>query len=69
MFARGNLWPIGKIDDCIKDALLVHHLRILNWLVVNSPGAIYKGLPRIRIYAEVLTVILKYRRTECDTMR
>lgn len=27
-----------RIDDCIFDAVLVH-LRILNWLVVNSPKA------------------------------
>ncbi|KAJ8425434.1 hypothetical protein Cgig2_032234 [Carnegiea gigantea] len=27
--------PLGRIDDYIFDALLVH-LRILNWLVVNS---------------------------------
>ena len=32
--------PLGGIDDCIFDAVLVLvHLRILNWLVVNSPGA------------------------------
>ncbi|XP_057518029.1 putative protein TIC 214 N-terminal part [Amaranthus tricolor] len=28
--------PLGRINDCIFDALLVHP-RILNWLVVNSP--------------------------------
>ena len=29
-----------RIDDCIFDVLLVLvHLRILNWLVVNSPRA------------------------------
>jgi hypothetical protein len=39
MFARVNC---GLSGDCIFDALLVHHLRILNWLVVNSPGA--KGI-------------------------
>uniref|UniRef100_A0A8S0XAA4 Uncharacterized protein n=1 Tax=Spirodela intermedia TaxID=51605 RepID=A0A8S0XAA4_SPIIN len=38
----------GKIDDCIFDALLVHHLRILNWLIVNSPRAFTRDY---RIYA------------------
>ncbi|RZC75017.1 hypothetical protein C5167_050499 [Papaver somniferum] len=32
--------PLGRIDDCIFDALLVLvHLRMINWLVVNSPRA------------------------------
>ena len=32
------LAAIVTFDDCIKDAVLVH-LRLLNWLVVNSPRA------------------------------
>jgi len=47
--------------------LVLVHLRILNWLVVNSPRLRNKGLSRT--YTEVLTVIPQYRRTECDTMR
>ncbi|GER28984.1 photosystem II CP47 chlorophyll apoprotein [Striga asiatica] len=51
-----------SIDDCIKDALLIH-LRILNWLVVNSPGAVEqrisqdlrraRGIERVRCINKV----------------
>ena len=47
------------------------HLRILNWLVVNSPWAmeqrIIPELDRGSLY--VFMVILKSRRTEWDTVR
>ena len=56
-----------RIDDRIFDALLIlGHRRILNWQVVNSLELWNKGL--FRTYTEVLTVILKYSRTGCDTM-
>lgn len=68
MFARGNCELSGESMTASKMHLLVLvHLRILNWLVVNSPRLWNKGLSRT--YAEGLTAILKYRRTECDTMR
>lgn len=66
MFARGNCELSGESMTASKMHLLVH-LKILNWLVVNSPRLWNKGLSRT--YTEVLTVILKYHRTECDTMR
>lgn len=43
------------------------HLRILNWLVGNSPRAIEQRI--IPDLNQVLMVILKFRRTECDTMK
>uniref|UniRef100_A0A164ZG97 Uncharacterized protein n=1 Tax=Daucus carota subsp. sativus TaxID=79200 RepID=A0A164ZG97_DAUCS len=65
-----QLWTLGRIDDCIFDALLVLvHLRILNWIVVNSPRAMEQRIiPDLR-RGIVLTVIFKSRRTGCDTMR
>ena len=49
---------LGRIDDCIFDALLVLvHLRILNWIVVNSPRAMeQRSIPDLH---RVLTVIFK----------
>ncbi|TYI35909.1 hypothetical protein ES332_A03G108100v1 [Gossypium tomentosum] len=52
----------------LRHLLVLVHLRILNWLVVNSPGTMEQRIIP-DTYTEVLTVILKYRRTECDTMR
>ena len=63
MFARGNCGLSGESMTASLMHLLVH-LRILNWIVLNSPRLWNKGLSRT--YAEVLTVILKYRRTEYD---
>lgn len=70
MVARGNCGLSGEsITASLMHLLVLVHLRILNWLVVNSPtpGLWNKGLSRT--YTEILTVILKYRRTEWDTMR
>ena len=63
MFARGNCGLSGESMTASLMHLLVH-LRILNWIVVNSPRLWNKGLSRT--YAEVLTVILKYRRMWYD---
>ncbi|TYI35665.1 hypothetical protein ES332_A03G091500v1 [Gossypium tomentosum] len=52
----------------LRHLLVLVHLRILNWLVVNSLGTMEQRIIP-DTYTEVLTVILKYRRTECDTMR
>lgn len=43
MFARGNCGLSGESMTASKMHLLVH-LRILNWLVVNSPRLCNKGL-------------------------
>ncbi|KAG5574579.1 hypothetical protein H5410_054713 [Solanum commersonii] len=48
-----------RIDDCIKDAVLVH-LRLLNWLVVNSPRGYgtkdYLGpRPRVQFRSQPMT--------------
>lgn len=51
---------VARIDDCIFDTLLVYI--IWEFLIGYLQGII----PDLR---EVLTVILKYRRTEWDTMR
>ncbi|XLT24719.1 hypothetical protein HN873_056011, partial [Arachis hypogaea] len=62
--------PLGRIDDCIKDALVIANTSTSEnseLVSLNSPGLWNKGVSRI--YTEVLTVILKYRRTERDTMR
>lgn len=43
MFARSNCELSGEYCIFYFDAVLIH-LRILNWLVVNSPGAVdYPG--------------------------
>ncbi|MFQ6622323.1 hypothetical protein Gotur_002574 [Gossypium turneri] len=52
----------------LRHFLVLVHLRILNWLVVNSPGTLEQRIIPTT-YTEVLTVFLKYRGTECDTMR
>ena len=65
MFARGNCVLSGEsMTASLMHLLVLVHLRILNWIVLNSPRLWNKGLSRT--YAEVLTVILKYRRTEYD---
>ena len=69
MFARGNCGLSGEsMTASLRHLLVLVHLRILNWLVVNSPGTMEQRIIP-DTYTEVLTVILKYRRTECDTMR
>ncbi|MFQ6645959.1 hypothetical protein Gotur_019313 [Gossypium turneri] len=52
----------------LRHLLALVHLRILNWLVVNSLGTMEQRIIP-NTYTEVLTVILKYRRTKCDMMR
>ncbi|MFQ6643046.1 hypothetical protein Gotur_018769 [Gossypium turneri] len=52
----------------LRHLLVLVHLRILNWLVVNSPKTMEQRIIP-DTYTKVLTVILKYRRIECDTMR
>jgi hypothetical protein len=66
--ACGSYGLLGESMTASKMHLLVLvHLRILNWLVVNSPRLRNKGLSRT--YTEVLMVIPQDRRIECDTMR
>lgn len=55
--------PPDELVGPIRQYLLERSL-YRNWLQTSKWD---KGLSRT--YAEVLTVILKYRRTECDTMR
>ena len=68
LFARGNSGLSGESMIAFLMDLLVHQ-KFLNWLVLNSPTDYgtkdYTGLT----YTEVLTVLLKSRRTECDMMR
>ncbi|XLT24114.1 hypothetical protein HN873_055406 [Arachis hypogaea] len=62
--------PLGRIDDCIKDALAIANTSTSEnseLVSLNSPGLWNKGVSRT--YTKVLTAILKYRRTERDTMR
>ena len=64
MFARGNCGLSGESMTASLMHLLVH-LQISNWLAPDYGTKDYTGLT----YTEVLTVILKYHRTEWDMMR
>ncbi|MED6177723.1 hypothetical protein PIB30_100732, partial [Stylosanthes scabra] len=62
--------PLGRIDDCIFDALAIANTSTSEnseLVSLNSPGLWNKGVSRT--HTEALTAILKYRRTEQDTMR
>ncbi|MFQ6664917.1 hypothetical protein Gotur_031864, partial [Gossypium turneri] len=65
--ADPKLWNLGvgllpkSMTASLRHLLVLVHLRILNWLVVNSPGTMEQRIIP-DTYTEVLTVILKYRR-------
>eukprot|EP00536_Pseudo-nitzschia_multiseries_P013129 jgi/Psemu1/34269/gm1.34269_g len=64
---KGKYLSLWEIDDCIKDAVLIH-LRILNWLVVNSPRAMEQRIIQ-DLHRGIDGHFFKSRRTEWDTMR
>ncbi|MFQ6657215.1 hypothetical protein Gotur_026992 [Gossypium turneri] len=63
---RGSFAKMGTTS--LRHLLVLVHLRTLNWLVVKSLRTMEQRITP-DTYTEVLTVILKYRRTECDMMR
>jgi hypothetical protein len=69
MFARGNCGLVGEsMTASLMHLLVLVHLKILNWLVVNSPGLWNKGLYRTYLHRGI-DGDSQISQTECDMMR